>query len=469
MNGLDKGKWRQASNGMQLADDLHRVQDMSVRAIALAIIDRVLEKGEHANQLLSLEASKGGLKGRDRAFLWELTLGVLRWLGRLDWILSSHIKGYQQLPPEVKNILRLSAYQLVFMDRVPPYSAVDEGVKLAKEQCPSKYHGLVNAVLRKVAGGPYPAVIGQRSALSALSIAYAHPLWLVKRWRLRMEMLDLLQLVRCNNTPAPFSVWVNTHLVDLPYLRKELKAMGIESKPHPFMEEVIIILTPVDITRLPFFKSGLIHPQDPASALVIKVLDPRAGEKVLDACAAPGIKTVQAAWAMENQGEVLACEVDPYRFRVLKETCDRSGSTIISAMLGDAVEVAGKWAPFQRILLDAPCTDLGTIRRHPEIKWRRREEDIRAFAKKQLRLLKNAIEALNPGGTLVYSVCSTEPEEGESLIDAILQHCPQLEPVDFRDRLPEALRPFYRRPGFLTLYPHHAGTDGFFIAKVRRT
>ncbi len=442
---------------------------MTVRALVFVILGKVLLSGDHANQLLSQEAVRYGFKGKDRAFLWEITLGVLRWLGRLDWILSSHIKGYRRLPLEVKNVLRISAYQLVFMDKVPPYSAVDEGVKLAKKWCAPKYHGLVNAVLRKVAGGHYPGVISQGSSLETLSVAYAHPLWMVKGWRARMGVLELLQLARANNTPAPFSLWVNTRVVDVSFLRKELKAAGVESKPHSFMKDIIVILTPVDITKLPQFHEGLLHPQDPASSLVVKILDPKYGETVLDACAAPGIKTVQAAWAMGNRGKVVAWEIHPKRFDELRDTCKRGGAKGVECCLGDVKEGTKEMGMlFDRILLDAPCSDLGTIRRHPELKWRRNEEDITAFAEKQRGLLVSLVPHLRTGGVLVYSVCSPEPEEGKALIEGILGKYPYLELVDFRDRLPEALHPFYHEQGLLTLYPHYVGTDGFFMAKLRR-
>jgi 16S rRNA (cytosine967-C5)-methyltransferase len=443
--------------------------DMTVRALAFVILGRVLLSGDHASQLLSQEAVRCGFKGRDRAFLWEITLGVLRWLGRLDWILSSHIKGYRRLPLEVKNVLRLSAYQLVFMDRVPPYSAVDEGVKLAKRWCAPKYHGLVNAVLRKVAGGPYPGVTSQGSSLETLSVTYAHPLWIVEGWRARMGVLELLQLARAHNTPAPFSLWVNTHVVDVSFLRKELKAAGVESKPHPFMKDTIIILTPVDITQLPQFHEGLIQPQDPASSLVVEILAPKHGEIVLDACAAPGIKTIQVAWAMGNRGKVVAWEIHPKRFDELRETCTRAGVKGVECHLGDVKRGAKEMGMlFDRVLLDAPCSDLGTIRRHPELKWRRWEEDIAGFAKKQRDLLVSLVPYLRTGGILVYSVCSPEPEEGEALIKVLLREYPYLGLVDFKDRLPEALHPFYHKQGFLTLYPHYANTDGFFIAKLKR-
>ncbi len=441
---------------------------MTPRTLAFIILGKVLLAGDHANELLSGEAARYGITGRNRAFLWEITLGVLRWLGRLDWILAKYVKGYQRLPLEAKNVLRLSAYQLLFMDRVPPYSAVDEGVKLAKRWCHPRYHGLVNAVLRKVASGPYPVVVGMRTSREAVATAYSHPLWLVERWRRRMGVLELLQLVRANNGRAPFSVWVNAYLVKPNYLRKELRTQGVECKPHSFWDDMIIIITPVDVTQLPQFHNGLIHPQDPASALVVKVLAPRPGERVLDACAAPGIKTVQMAWAMGNQGEILACDIHPGRLSRVEDACGRSGATIVECRLGDVVEVVKGEGLFDRILLDAPCSDLGTLRRHPELKWRRKEEDIPAFAEKQGRLLTSLVDCLAPGGVIVYSVCSSEPEEGEALVEEVLRKFPQLEPVDFCDLLPEPIQPYYKKEGFLTLYPHYANTDGFFIAKLRR-
>jgi len=443
---------------------------MTPRALAFMILGQVLSKGDHTNQLLSIETSRHGISGRDRGFLWELTLGVIRWITRLDWSLSRHIKEYEALPLEVKNLLRLSAYQLTFMDKVPPYAAVNEAMELAKEKCNPKYHGLVNAVMRKIAQNPYPGITGQKSALKMLSLAHAHPIWMVERWKNRLGMEETLKLTRANNRPAPFAAWVNTHLVQPNRLRKVLKAQGIECKPHSFMDNVIIIITPTDITQLPQFQDGLIHLQDPASALAVMILDPKPEEIVLDACAAPGTKTVQVAWAMENKGRLIACDIHPQRVKQLEETCRRGGVQIADILLGDVVEKTEKLHfNFDKILLDAPCSDLGTLRRHPELKWRRKEEDIQNFSQKQRRLLSSLMKRLKPTGTIVYSVCSPEPEEGEEVIESILRKDATIKLVDFEVLLPEMLRPFYKKAGMLTLYPHNAQTDGFFLCKLTTT
>lgn len=442
---------------------------MTPRELSFIILWQVLRENEYANRVLSQLAREKEIEGRDRAFLWELTLGVIRWLSRIDWFLKRLVKGYDRLPLEVKILLRMGSYQLIFMDKVPPYSAVDETMKLAKKWTTSKQQGLINAVLRRVSSSPYPVVINQGRAIEVLSIAYAHPVWLLKRWRKRLSMLETLQLCRANNTPAPFSIWVNSHMIQPGHMKKELKSQGIECKPHPFLDDMLIVLIPVDITQLPQYVEGLIHPQDPASSLVVKTLDPQPGETILDACAGPGIKMVQMAWSMENRGRLVACDIHPEKISQITENRERSGITVVEPHLGDVTEkVKEQNIFFDRILLDAPCSDLGTIRRHPELKWRRRERDITLFSERQRHLLINLVKHLKPGGILVYSICSTEPEEGEALIKQILDQHSYLEAVDFLESLPQALHPFYKRKGLFTIYPHYAGTDGFFIAKIRR-
>jgi len=443
---------------------------MTSREASFFVLKRVLKEKEHANRLLSQIAKENNIQGKERGFLWELTLGIIRWLLRIDWCLKRLIKGYNKLPLDVKILLRMGIYQLVFMDKVPPYSAVDETVKLAKRFTPSRYHGLVNAVLRRISSASYPVIIGEKKATHALCIAYSYPEWLIKKWRKRLSMLEVLQLCRASNMEAPFSIWVNTHLVDPGFMRKELKAQGVECKPHAFLNDILILLTPVDITTLEFYLDGLIYPQDPASSLVVKVLDPKPGDVVLDACAAPGIKTVQMAWAMENSGEIIACEINPERMAYIEENCKRSGVSIVRPYLGDVTEeIKSLGVFFDKILIDAPCSDLGTIRRHPELKWRRKKRDIAAFCEKQTMLLESLAPYLKPEGALVYSVCSNELEEGEELLERFLEKYPDFERDDFSELLPDEIKPFCAKRGFLNLYPHYLGTDGFFIAKIKKS
>ncbi len=356
---------------------------------------------------------------------------------------------------------------MVILDRIPPYSAVNESVEIAKKYLPKKFHKFTNAVLRKAARLPFP-VVKDGTSVEAASTACSHPEWLVERWRARWSMEDVVRLLRINLTPAPYCVWVNIHHTSLNSLRKQLRAEGIECRPAKLLgEEMLEILSTADITDHPLYKEGLITPQDPASRLVVKVLDPKPGEAILDACAAPGIKTAQIALAMENQGRVVACEISQQRYELLKENIARLGATIVEPYNDDVKELVKSLEDesFDKILVDAPCSDLGTIRRRPEIKWKRTPEDLEEFSNRQWEILKAVIPKLKIGGELVYSVCSFEEEESLRIVERVKKE--GLELVSFKDLLPEELKEF-EEGGYMFLLPNRSKTDGFFIMKARR-
>ncbi len=425
--------------------------------------------GAHSQHALKKWAQEPHpLQPRDKRLLWELVLGTLRWLKRIDHGLSRQIKRYRRLPEEVKILLRLGYHQIIILDRIPPYSAVNESVEVAKRHLPTKYHKFTNAVLRKAARLPYPVVKGDR-ATEAAACARSHPQWMVERWRKRFGMEETLKLLAANLKPAPYSVWVNIHHTSLNAVRKELKAEGIECRPLRGMQkEMLEILSAVDVVEHPLYRDGFIVPQDVASRLVVMALNPSPGDTVLDACAAPGIKTAQIALQMDNTGRVVACEVNPERYQKLKENTARLGAAVVEAVKGDVVELA-RWMDdesFDKILVDAPCSDLGTVRRHPEIKWRRTREDVERFSQKQKRILEAVVPKLKRGGELVYSVCSFEEEETVEVVSHITEMF-RLEPVPFSELLPE---PFSHlgKSGQAFFLPHITNSDGFFIAKLRK-
>ncbi len=443
---------------------------MKVRERAYLCLKEILLEGGYSSASLKKWAHvEGGVSLKDRKLLWELVLGVLRWLRRIDYGLSRQIKRYKRLPEEVKILLRLGYYQIVVLDRIPPYSAVNETVELAKAYLPAKYHKFTNAVLRKAARLPYPVVKGDGSVDELASVAYSFPEWMVARYRKWWGVEETVSLLRSQLKPAPYTVWVNIHHADFREVRKELRAEGIECRPLRGAEgEMLEILSTVDIVDHPLYKEGILVPQDLASRLVVKILDPKPGERVLDACAAPGIKSAQIALSMGNEGLVVACEIDPERYRLLTENCMRLGAAVVEARLGDVNKLAGDFEDgfFDRILVDAPCSDLGTVRRRPEIKWKRSPEDVRAFSEKQLSIVDSVLPKLRPGGELVYSVCSLEREETLEVFEKIVAL--GLEPVNFSDLMPDPLKDAFCERGFAYLFPHKYNTDGFFVAKFRR-
>ncbi len=410
--------------------------------------------------------------GPNRGLLRQLVLGVVQWKTRLEWIVSSHFSGYYKAPLPVKVLFLMGAYQLVMLDRIPPYAAVNETVKLLKGNvAPSKFKPIVNGVLREISRSPYPHVGHMKSVEDAIFVGYSHPRWLVRRWLKRWGAKETVALCKANCGKAPFSVRVNLLKTSPQELRKSLRKAGIECMLHPESPEMLIILTPVDISTLSLFGDGLFIPQDLSSWVVPKVLDPKPGERILDSCAAPGIKTTQIATMMDDRGEIVAVERDGTRLEVLKETCERWGTDMVRFIGGDVVEVADSLekASFHRILVDAPCSDLGIIRRHPEIRWRRKSSDLKTYSLLQGSILDAVSPLLKSDGVLVYSVCSTEPEEGYDVIKGFFKRHSGFVLDDIEPYLPEVFRERGRIDnGTLFVAPHLLNADGFFIARMRK-
>ncbi len=440
--------------------------DSSLRESIFFALKEILQKGSYSHIVLKKYSQNFGSK--DKRLFWEVTLGVIRWLLRIDWGLSRQIKRYKKLPDDVKICLRMGYYQLLFMDRIPPYSAVNETVEVAKKHLPLKFHKFTNAVLRKAVKLSFPVITKIDNPAEYASFAKSFPLWMVERWRSWFHS-DWVDLLNSLNKPSPFTVWVNTHFVDISYVRKILKESGIECKPYEILpDEMLQLITGTDVSELDLYKEGFITPQDVASHLVVKVLDPKPEETVLDGCAAPGIKTAQIALKMENRGRVVACEINSERFSLLLDNIKRLGAAIVEPENEDIINLVERFEDnsFDRILIDAPCSDLGTIRRRPELKWKRSLEDVLLFSEKQKAILDAVIPKLKRGGVIVYSVCSFEREETVDVVDYIKNKY-DLEMMDFSHLLPDPFKDMGKE-GMALFLPHKSASDGFFIAKLRR-
>ena len=442
---------------------------MNTRERAYIALKKILIDKEYSHKVLKEVVENPLLTdARDRRLVWEITLGVLRWLKRIDEGLKRQIKRYRKLPEEAKIVLRLGYYQLLFMDRIPPYSAVNETVEVAKKHLPLKYHKFTNAVLRKALKLPFPKAQGE-NAIEYAAVACSHPEWIVERWKRQFGLGETVKLMRENNKAAPFTLWVNVFHVPLGILRKEMKNSGIEVKPNKILpNEMLDVVSTIDVTETTYFKEGLITIQDVASRIVVKVLEPQPGESILDACAAPGIKTAQIALSMENKGKITAVELKKDRFELLIENTKRLGSAIVEPINADILKLAEDIPDesYDRILIDAPCSDLGTIRRRPELKWKRTPEDIQKFSSKQREILKRLVSKVKKNGIIVYSVCSFEKEETLDIVEYAEKEL-KLKRESFSHLLPEDLRD-EEKEGYIYLLPHKTKSDGFFIAKFRR-
>ena len=446
------------------------VHEPNPRRLALEILLRVEATDAYANLLLDARLRRASLSRPDRALVTELVYGVLRWRGKLDWILELLLdRPLARLDPEVRQLLRLGVYQLACLTRIPHFAAVDETVSLAREIGVGRSAGYVYAVLRALTRGsirrpPDPAL----SPLAYWSGAGSHPAWLAARWLDRLGPGEAGALMEANNRVPPLTLAVNRLKAKAEHVERTLREDGNEVTPGRLFPDIYTLRGAGSVIDLPGFTAGTFFPMDEAGALPVAALDLRPGQRVLDACAGGGGKSALIAGAVGRTGEVVALDRSPRAIRRLTAATLRLGLAMVRPTLYDARAAGQAWGEqFSRVLLDAPCSGLGTIRRRPEIKWRRQPNDLAQVATLQAELLDGVAGTVATGGLLVYSTCSLEPEETDAVIGTFLDRHP-----DFTLEAPgPSLRLFAdaETGGMLRAWPHRHDTDGFFVARLRRT
>ena len=436
------------------------------RAYPGLAVDRALERGQ--------------LLPADRRLVTELVHGVTRARNTLDWALAAHLqRPLDDLPSPIRNALRLGAYQILYLDRIPAAAACDESVKLARRYGHSGTAGLVNAVLRRIAQAGLPPLPDlEADPISHLSLAHHHPPWLVRRWLDRLGREAALALLAANNRPAVTSIRANQLRAGPAELQRELETQGATVRPGTLLPEALLLADHPPIRSLKAFAEGRFQVQDESSMLAARVVNPRPGWLVIDACAAPGGKTTHLAELMGDRGQVVAIDLSSARLRLVREAADRLGLRSIRTVHGDARDMARLVpGPADAVLVDAPCSGLGTLRRRSDLRWTRQAGDFAALAQLQGSLLEAAASRVKPGGVLVYSTCSTEPEENEQVVNALLERITGFRREDPVAVLPDQARmaltarrgqPAAGSETYLDLWPHVHGTDGFFLARLRR-
>lgn len=445
------------------------------RGTALEILDRVERTQAYANLLLDARLRTGGLSAPDRALATQLVYGVLRWRGKLDWILQPALdRPLAAVEPLVRHLLRLGVFQLTCLDRIPAFAAVDQTVALAKTVGCGRSAPFLNAVLRTVSRrGPLPEPSPTADPLAYWTGPGSHPAWLAARWIARLGPEEAGALMAANNQVPPLTVLVNPLAIDEAAFRQALEAARGEVHPGRFVPGAFSLVGGGPAAELPGFAQGHCLPMDEAGALPVLALELSPGQRVLDACAGGGGKSALLAAAVGPTGEVVAVDVSPRAQSRLAEAAARLRLTALRPELADARTLGARFpAAFPRVLLDAPCTGLGTLRRRPEIKWRRRPEDIPRAAARQAELLAAVAGAVAPGGLLVYSTCSLEPEETDQVVAGFLARHPEFALAELPPAGPEAVSArlaAFGSGGILRSWPHRHGTDGFFIARLHRT
>ena len=434
------------------------------RACALAVLRRVFEQDAWADQALHAEARRLRLDPRERALAMRLAYGAVQRRATLDHLIEAFAgRRVARLEPIVQNALRLGLYQLAYLDRVPAHAAVGESVELVKPESPGGAK-LVNAVLRRGAreAAERVAALGDATPAEA-ALRHSHPEWIAALWWDALGPDAARALLAAGNEPAETALRANL-------LRTEPAALAaalpVPSRAAPGLPEGLVLDAPFDAFASPLWHQGAFMPQSRAAMTVGRLLAPRPGERVLDLCAAPGGKTTHLAALMGGEGTVVAVERHPGRAGALQRTAARMGADgVVEVRVGDATAPQER-AAYDRVLVDPPCSDLGTLAARPDARWRKAADLPARLAREQAAILRAGADALRPGGTLVYSTCTISPAENEDVVTAFLAERADFEADDLRSEAP--LWEHGRVPGFLQSLPHRDGTDGFFIARLRR-
>jgi len=437
----------------------------SARRVALDIIGARIPPGAYDGF--------ARLDERDRALVKELVTGTERWKRFLDFYISWFChRPLEKIAPEVLNALRLGTYQLVFMG-LPPYAAVNSVVECLRAK---SHRGFVNGVLRAITRNPGHIELPSLDACPKqyAGIRYSFPDWIVSRYFGSFGMQDALALLKVQNYPPPVTLRVNMTKTDRAHLIKTLQNGGLSARPGNLGISIRVV-GGRKVSEFPGYREGLFAVQNEAAMIATMVLGPTRGDVVWDMCAAPGGKTMHIAELVSDAGLVVASDVGKHRTALITESSKRLGFGNISTAVLDAtnpseaanvLESAGLPVCFDKVLVDAPCSGLGVIGKHPDIKWMRRESDIADMARRQSLLLNTAARFLKPGGTLVYSTCTLTQEENEDVWRCFLDAHEDLIPVDETVRFDDGARVFRMENGWGYLLPHIHGTDGFFIAKA---
>jgi 16S rRNA (cytosine967-C5)-methyltransferase len=443
------------------------------RLLALRVLERVQRAGAYADVLLNSSLARSGLSGPDRAFATELVYGTLRWRGRLDHLLERCLdRDLAKLEPLVATALRLGAYQIVVDHRVPVSAAVDESVRCLRAAGAERATGLANAVLRRLATEhatlPEPEL--SSDPIGHLMHALSLPRWIAERWLAQYGADEAAALARACNEPPPLTVRVDRLRAQRDALLADLLPRFPDARACRYAPDGIVLGRRGNPSLDPAFRDGRFTVQDEASQLVVSLLDPQPGERVLDVCAAPGGKSTAIAERVGPAGSVLAIDRHESRLDLARRAARRLGLANLACRVADAARTLHEVAPpasFDRVLVDAPCSGLGTLRRNPDARWRVRPGDPARLAELQRAILRNAAELLRPGGVLVYSTCTTLPEENEEVVDAFLSGARGFERAPRRE-LPEALLPLAGGDGVMRSLPHLHDMDGFTAVRIRR-
>lgn len=434
----------------------------SAREAALDVLVRIEQDRSYSNLLLNQTLQKYRLDRADAGLATEIVYGTIQRLNTIDYFLEPFVtKGLGKLQPWVRSLLRLSFYQLYYLERVPDHAVVNEAVNLAKRKGHQGISGMVNGVLRSIIRRKAELVIpDDLPAERRIALAGSHPEWMVRRWVRQFGEQTAMRICEANNTPPRVSIRANALMGSRDALVQRLREGGLDAEPSAVAPAGVLVRGGGNMALTPEYAAGLFSVQDESSMLVAEWVDPQPGERVLDCCAAPGGKTAHLAEKMQDRGEIVASDIHEHKEKLVREQAERLGLRSIRTVVADAKELHRKYAPgsFDRILLDAPCSGLGVIRRKPDMKWGKEERELAEICAVQRELLEAVHGLLKPGGVFVYSTCTIEKAENEEMIRSFLDKHPEYE----LEAPPQA------KEAEIQIFPFDFGSDGFYIARLRK-
>ncbi|WP_280769039.1 16S rRNA (cytosine(967)-C(5))-methyltransferase RsmB [Salipaludibacillus daqingensis] len=444
----------------------------NVREAALDVLLKIEKNQAYSNLLLNDTIKKLTVSTKDVPLLTEIVYGTIQQQKKIDFYLEAYSKKpLIKLEVWVHLLLRLTVYQLVFLDRIPDHAAINEAVEIAKRRGHKGISGMVNGILRSMLRGELPRVDAIENKVERLAVETSHPEWLLTRWINQYGYTKTEEIAHANLTTPIHSVRVNTTVVSKQEVIESLQEDGLEVVESPNLEESLRIERG-SIVNTEAFKKGWLSIQDEGSMLVSHVLAPEPGEIVLDACAAPGGKSTHIAELMENRGDIKSIDIHPHKVKLILNQQERLGLSIIDGQVFDARQLNDEYKSetFDRILVDAPCSGLGVIQRKPDLKWAKRESDIERLSTIQQEIVESVWPLLKKGGRLVYSTCTIDNEENDRVITTFVnEHEDASFEEGFIDRLPKVMREKTEAtPGKIQLFPGEFDTDGFFISSVMK-
>ncbi|SIR79063.1 16S rRNA (cytosine(967)-C(5))-methyltransferase RsmB [Bacillus velezensis] len=445
------------------------MKKINVRELALEALEKLEQNQAYSNLLLTSVIKTNTLSDQDRGLLTELVYGTLQNKIALDYMLKPFIRKPNKVKSWVIQLLRLSAYQMEYLEKIPDRAAIHEAVEIAKKRGHKGIASFVNGILRSLQREGVPSFAEIEDPVLRLSTETSHPEWLVKEWVEAYGFEAAEKICRIHLIPPKQTLRVNHIKSDRETVLNEMENAGLEAEDGDLSPDAIKLLKG-SIANTAFFQNGRVSIQDESSMLVARALDPKPGETVLDACAAPGGKSAHIAELMENEGSLTSLDLHRHKVKLIKEGAERLGLTIIDAQTMDARKAGEAFGAerFDRVLVDAPCSGFGVIRRKPDMKYTKTPEDSRRLSEIQLGILREIAPLVKKGGTLVYSTCTMDRTENEEVMHAFIQEHPEFEPdLSLEKRLPEKARPFVQ-DGSLQILPHYFGTDGFFISSMRK-